>query len=311
MKPVVVAVVGPTAVGKTSLSVEIGRNFSGEVISGDSMQIYRGMDIGTAKITKEETKGVPHHMIDIKQPGETFSVAEFQQKVADYVREITERNHLPIIAGGTGLYIQAALNGYIFADEKRDDTFHAKLEKDINQYGIDSFYAKLQRVDPEQAEKIHPNNKRRVIRALEVYEKTGKTMSEYQAGQKGDSPYRPIIIGLEMERDLLYQRINERVDVMIETGLVEEVKNLYNRGFANSQSMKAIGYKEIIPYLKGEMTLDEAVDLLKRNSRRFAKRQLTWFKNKMDIHWYTIKTGQKEEQFEIILSELAGMLKKK
>ncbi len=311
MKPLVVAVVGPTAVGKTSLSVEIARNFAGEVISGDSMQIYRGMDIGTAKITKEEMKGVPHHLIDIKQPDDTFSVAEFQQKVADCVKEITERNHLPIIAGGTGLYIQAALNGYIFADEKRDDTYHKKLEDEIDCYGIDTLYAKLRSVDPEQAKKIHPNNKRRVIRALEVFEKTGKTMSEYQAAQQADSPYRPVILGLDMERDLLYQRINTRVDEMVESGLVEEVKHLYNQGFSNSQSMKAIGYKEIIPYLNGEMTLDEAVGLLKRNSRRFAKRQLTWFKNKMDIHWYTIDPGKKEEQFEIILSELAGMLQKK
>ncbi|WP_053219584.1 tRNA (adenosine(37)-N6)-dimethylallyltransferase MiaA [Virgibacillus senegalensis] len=311
MKPVVVAVVGPTAVGKTSLSVEIARRFAGEVISGDSMQIYRGMDIGTAKITDEETRGIPHHLIDIKQPDESFSAAEFQQRVADCVSTITERNHLPVIAGGTGLYIQAALNGYNFADQKRDDAFHEQLEKEISQDGIAALYARLEKVDPEQAAKIHPNNKRRVIRALEVFEKTGKTMSEYQDAQQIESPYRPILIGLEMEREQLYQRINDRVDEMIKTGLVEEVRNLYNKGFANTQSMKAIGYKEMIPYIKGEMDLDEAVDLLKRNSRRFAKRQLTWFKNKMNVDWYTITPEQKDKQFETILNDLAGMLEKK
>ncbi|SDJ70773.1 tRNA (adenosine(37)-N6)-dimethylallyltransferase MiaA [Sediminibacillus albus] len=311
MKPFVIAVVGPTAVGKTSLSIEIAKRFQGEVISGDSMQIYKGMDIGTAKITKEETEGIPHHMIDIKNPDQAFSVADFQLLVRHHMEDILERNKLPIIAGGTGLYIQAALYGYNFSEQKRDEGFHMQIEEEIEQKGIETVFARLQEVDPEQAKKIHPNNKRRVIRALEVYETTGMPMSEYQANQQQESDYQPIFIGLEMDRELLYQRINQRVDQMMEQGLLQEVKKLYDQGLEQAQSMKAIGYKEFLPYFKGEASLESSVQLLKRNSRRFAKRQFTWFKNKLNVEWYEITPEQKQQKFEIILSDLAGMLDKK
>ncbi|MCP3031277.1 tRNA (adenosine(37)-N6)-dimethylallyltransferase MiaA [Halobacillus sp. A1] len=308
MKPSVVSVVGPTAVGKSELAVKIAETFNGEIISGDSMQIYRRMDIGTAKITKEEMRGIPHHMIDIKDPEESFSVAEFQLNVRSLIEEITNRNRLPIIVGGTGLYIQAALYDFNFSDHERDRTIYRVLEKEAAERGIDAIYQRLKEVDPKQADKIHPNNERRVLRALEVYEKTGQTMSDYQADQKGDSPFTPILIGLEMGRTELYERINYRVDLMIEQGLEAEVRSLFEEGLENSQSMKAIGYKEFIPYFKGEYTYERAIELLKRNSRRYAKRQFTYFRNKLNVNWYAVQPNEKNDKIEKILRDLAGML---
>ncbi|WP_226034869.1 tRNA (adenosine(37)-N6)-dimethylallyltransferase MiaA [Aquibacillus saliphilus] len=311
MKQTVVGVVGPTGVGKTALSIEIAKSFNGEIISGDSMQIYKGMDIGTAKVTEEEKEGVPHHLLNIKNPDESFSVADFQKNVRQKIQLISKNNHLPIIAGGTGLYVQAALFGYNFAEEKRDESYQNKIEKQIDVDGIDVVYQRLKKIDPAQADKIHPNNVRRVIRALEVYDRTGMTMTEYHLRQRVDNPYRPILIGLEMDRELLYKRINNRVDIMLEQGLLEEVKYFYELGLEDAQSMKAIGYKEFIPYFKGEQSFEICVELLKRNSRRYAKRQYTWFKNKMDVDWYSITLDTKNEKFEIILNDLAGKLEKK
>ncbi|MBM7540648.1 tRNA (adenosine(37)-N6)-dimethylallyltransferase MiaA [Amphibacillus cookii] len=308
MKQPVVAIVGPTAVGKTELSVQIAQRFDGEVISGDSMQIYRGMEIATAKVTEEEKAGIPHHMLDIKDPEESFSVAEFQEKVQHYITMITDKGRLPIIAGGTGLYIDAALSDYQFSEQRRDPSYQAKIEASIEQDGIDHVYARLQSIDPIQAAKIHPNNVRRIVRALEVYDRTGQTMSEMQAQQSQTSPYHPILIGLEMDRTLLYQRINERIDHMLTLGLIEEAHYFYKQGLENAQSMKAIGYKEFIPYFKGDCDLDEAILLLKRHSRRYAKRQYTWFKNKMKVNWYNLTPETKEQVFEKIYSDLAGIL---
>ncbi|MFD1018273.1 tRNA (adenosine(37)-N6)-dimethylallyltransferase MiaA [Thalassobacillus hwangdonensis] len=308
MKPTVVCVVGPTAVGKTKLGVEIARRFDGEVISGDSMQVYRGMDIGTAKVTDEEMMGVPHHMIDIKQPYESFSVAEFQERVTRHIEEIHQRGKLPVIVGGTGLYIQSVIYGYNFSDDKRDPEVSRKIEQEIDEKGIEYVYRQLQEIDPEQAEKIHPNNSRRVVRALEVYRTTGKTMSELKAEQESESPYHPILIGLEMDREQLYERINHRVDLMMVEGLREEVQKLIAAGYGDAQSMKAIGYKEFLPYFNGESDLEETLDLLKRNSRRYAKRQLTYFRNKMDVQWYTIDPAEYHEKFQTILRDLAGMI---
>ncbi|WP_047985203.1 tRNA (adenosine(37)-N6)-dimethylallyltransferase MiaA [Ornithinibacillus californiensis] len=311
MKQKVIAIVGPTAVGKTKLSIEIAKRFNGEIISGDSMQVYSGMDIGTAKIKQEDTQGIPHHMIDIKEPDESFSVADFQYYVQKYFDEISARNHIPIIVGGSGLYIQAVLNDYHFADEKRDDAITKKLELELEQYGIEPLYRRLKEVDPTQANKIHPNNFRRVIRALEVYEKTSLTMTEYHMQQKTESPYESLLIGLEMERSLLYDRINRRIDIMIQEGLLEEVKLLIKKGYENSQSMKAIGYKELVPYFAGESSLEESIELLKRNSRRYAKRQYTWFKNKMNVNWYNLTPLTISEKFDEILVDLAGFIEVK
>ncbi|MGP4075174.1 tRNA (adenosine(37)-N6)-dimethylallyltransferase MiaA [Halobacillus sp. K22] len=309
MKPLVISVVGPTAVGKSKLGVEIAKRFEGEIISGDSMQVYKSMDIGTAKVTEQEMQGVPHHLIDIKEPDESFSVAEFQRTVQHLIRTISSQGKLPVIVGGTGLYIQATLFNFNFSEEKRDEQVIKRLEKEASDYRLDSLYRRLQSVDPEQAEKVHPNNERRVLRALEVYETTGKVMSDYQKQQSDESPFHPVIIGLEMEREELYNRINRRVDQMVEEGLIAEVKRLYEKGYEHTQAMKAIGYKEFIPYFNGEYNMDRAIELLKRNSRRYAKRQYTYFRNKMNVRWYQISEQGYEEKFETILNDLAGMMK--
>ncbi|WP_173916432.1 tRNA (adenosine(37)-N6)-dimethylallyltransferase MiaA [Halobacillus sp. Marseille-Q1614] len=308
MKPTVVSVVGPTAVGKSELGIEIAKRFNGEVISGDSMQIYKGMDIGTAKVSTEEMQGVPHHLIDIKEPDESYSAAEFQSAVHRLIEELTQRGKLPVIVGGTGLYIQSALFDFQFSSQKRDDQIIERLEQEAEEMGIQALYDRLAKIDPDQAEKIHPNNKRRVFRALEVYESTGKTLSDFHSEQSIDSPFEPILIGLEMERETLYERINHRVDLMLQQGLEDEVLSLFNKGLADSQAMKAIGYKEFLPYFEGEYDLGRAVELLKRNSRRYAKRQFTYFKNKMDVKWYMMDPALKNERIEKILTDLAGML---
>lgn len=288
----VLSIVGPTAVGKTALSIQLAKQFSAEIISGDSMQVYKGMDIGTGKITHEEMQGITHYMLDIKEPNESFSVAEFKERVEHYIDVIHKQNKLPIIVGGTGLYIQSVLYDYHFSDRKRNETISKRLEQHVKEHGVDELYERLQQIDPEQAEKIHPNNYRRVIRALEIYETTGLTMSQYHKQQKKEAKYDYLIIGLEMERTLLYEKINRRVDEMIEIGLVDEVKSLYNQGLENSQAMKAIGYKELIPYFNGKQTLEQSIQLLKHNTRRYAKRQFTWFKNKMNVEWFDVTNNE-------------------
>ncbi|GAB2548374.1 tRNA (adenosine(37)-N6)-dimethylallyltransferase MiaA [Gracilibacillus alcaliphilus] len=306
MKEKLLVIVGPTAVGKTALSIEIAKKFHGEIISGDSMQVYQGMNIGTAKITEQEKEGIPHHMLDILDPAQPFSVADFQTLVQQYIQEIAIRGRQPIIAGGTGLYIQSVLYDYQFADSRRSAAYQQKIEQELEQNGLEYVYNRLKRVDPVQAEKIHPNNIRRLVRALEVYDRTGLTMTEYQARQSAEARYDFHIIGLQMERELLYQRINQRVDLMIENGLIEEVAQLLQKGYEGTQAMRGIGYKEIIPYVKGEQSLEEAVDTLKRNSRRFAKRQYTWFNNKMPVHWYEITPETSTVVFQNILTDLEG-----
>ena len=309
MKETVIAIVGPTAVGKTKLSIDLAKNLQGEIISGDSMQVYKGMNIGTGKITETEKEDIPHYMLNIIQPNQSFSVAEFQQSVRTYIDKITSKNKLPIIVGGSGLYIDAILYDYQFTNRERDPVITKKLEEKYKLEGIEPLYTELQKVDPEQAKKIHPNNFRRVIRALEIYQTTGKTMTEIHQKQKKSAKYNHILIGLEMEREILYNQINHRVDQMIKNGLVKEVSTLYENYGEKHQSMQGIGYKEIIPFLKGEEELDNCVELLKRNSRRYAKRQFTWFKNKMNVQWYAMDEQPYQQKFQIILSDLKDKLK--
>jgi tRNA dimethylallyltransferase len=304
-----VVIIGPTAVGKTKLSIDIAKRFNGEVISGDSMQIYRSMNIGTAKITEEEMEGIKHHLLDIKSPNDSYSVAEFQENVRNVIKDITGRGKLPIIVGGTGLYIQSVIYDYHFSEKGSDSSIRAKLENEASEQGIEAIYARLQEIDPSTCEKIHPNNHRRVIRALEVYLTTGKTMSQYlEEQEEGELIYDVALIGLSMDRNMLYERINFRVDKMIEVGLLEEVKSLYDQGLRNVQSIQAIGYKEIYDYLDGNITLDEAIELLKRNSRRYAKRQLTWFRNKMDVTWFDMTNIDYKKKLTEIISNIAGKL---
>ncbi|WP_248733515.1 tRNA (adenosine(37)-N6)-dimethylallyltransferase MiaA [Neobacillus rhizosphaerae] len=288
LKQKLLVIIGPTAVGKTKLSIEMAKRYNGEIISGDSMQIYRGMDIGTAKITKDEMEEIPHHLINIKEPSENFSVAEFQHLVRAKITEIAEKGKLPIIVGGTGLYIQSIIYDYQFSDVPGDETFRLKLEEREREIGSNALYQELVKIDPDSASHIHPNNVRRVIRALEIFHLTGKTMQEFQSRQQPELLYNTALIGLSMERERLYERINLRVDNMVKEGLIAEVKSLYDQDLREYQSIQAIGYKEIYQYLDGYVTLEEAVENLKQNSRRYAKRQLTWFRNKMVVEWFDI-----------------------
>jgi tRNA dimethylallyltransferase len=311
-KKKLIVLIGPTAVGKTALSIYLAKKFNGEIISGDSMQIYRGMDIGTAKIKKEEMEGVPHHLIDIKEPEEAFSVAEFQTRVREKIDEIHERNAIPMIVGGTGLYIQSVMYDYQFSDVAGDENYRKSLEELAYQEGNLFLYQKLKEVDIESAEKIHPNNIRRVIRALEIYHCTGKTATEYQQMQEPEVLYDVALVGLTMDRDQLYERINARIEIMLNEGLLEEVKELYDRKVRNVQSIQAIGYKELYEFFDGTISLDDAIEQLKQNSRRYAKRQLTWFRNKMDVAWFDMSNpAEKEKKIHDISNYIAGKLELK
>ena len=296
----VLCIVGPTAVGKTKMSIELAKKLNGEIISGDSMQIYRGMDIGTAKATMDERQGIPHHLIDEKNPDEPYSVAAFQQTVRAKMEEIKSRGKLPIIVGGTGLYIKSVLYDYEFAGESESK------EIDEAKYGHlsnEELHAKLAAVDEAGAKDIHPNNRKRVIRALEIYETSGVKKSEMIEKQEHKMIYDACLIGLTDDRTVLYDRINKRVDVMYETGLVEEVKALFDEGIpAESQSIRAIGYKELYDYFKGFISLEESKELIKRNSRRYAKRQYTWFNNQMDVKWFKVDVQHFDKTVQEVLT---------
>jgi tRNA dimethylallyltransferase len=291
-KKKLLVLIGPTAVGKTNLSIELAKKYNGEIVSGDSMQIYKGMDIGTAKIKPEEMGGIPHHLLDIRNPNESFSVAEFQQLVREKINEIHNRGRLPMLVGGTGLYIQSVIYDYQFSEAVSDDEFRKNLEKLAEEQGNNVIHDMLKRVDPGSAERIHANNLRRVIRALEIFHLTGKKMSEDQIEQEPELLYDVVLIGLTMDREKLYDRINLRVDLMMEEGLLQEVKSLHDKGLREAQSIQAIGYKEIYDYLDGKVTFDQAIENLKQNSRRYAKRQLTWFRNKMPVEWFDVSNAE-------------------
>lgn len=307
MKEKLLCIVGPTAVGKTKMSISLAKRFDGEVISGDSMQVYRGMDIGTAKIKKEEMEGIPHHLIGILEPEENFSVSSFKQKALEKIREISLRQRLPILVGGTGLYVQAVTHDFHFAFPSDEQVRH-KWEVIAREQGSETLYAELTKRDPEYARSLHPNNVRRVIRALEILDVSGRSMAEFQGQWENKSPYQLVMIGLTMEREKLYERINTRVDRMIKEGLVDEVASLMARGVpADATALQAIGYKEIVQYLQGHMGFEEAVERLKRNSRRFAKRQLTWFKRISDLVWFDVTdTSHWKDHEERIAQYVAG-----
>lgn len=307
-KQKVVCIMGPTAVGKTKLSIELAKKYNGEIISGDSMQVYRGMDIGTAKIKPEEMEGIPHYLIDVKDPSEAFNVAQFQELVTECIEDITARGKLPIIVGGTGLYIEAVLQQYSFSESVSDETYRKQLELIAAEQGVEEVHQMLAAIDAESAERIHPNNVRRVIRALEIYHCTGEKMSDQLKKQTKDYVYDAALIGLTMERDTLYERINLRVDMMFDEGLLSEVKRLYDAGLRDCQSIQAIGYKELYDYFDGKVSLEEAKENLKQNSRRYAKRQLTWFRNKMDVTWFEMDNDVFEKKFEQISAFIEGKL---
>lgn len=283
----VVVIAGPTASGKTDLAVNLALNANGEVISADSMQIYRYMDIGTAKPTKEEMKGIPHHMIDIADPDESYSVALYKKDAENCIKDVLSRGKLPIIAGGTGLYINSLIYNIKFSETVTDEEFRKKMNHIAQTEGPKVLHEMLQKVDPESAAKIHFNNVKRVIRALEVYEYTKKPISQHQKESRMEPPeYRYLVFILNMDRDKLYERINKRVDKMLEAGLVDEVKMLLEMGYEpGSTALQGLGYKEIISYLNNEVPFDEAIRILKRDTRHYAKRQLTWFRAIKDAQW--------------------------
>lgn len=308
MKKKLISIVGPTAVGKTKLSIHLAQALQGEIISGDSMQVYRGMDIGTAKIKPKEQEGIPHHLIDILDPAADFSVSAFQELALQKVDELNQRFSLPILVGGTGLYVQSVTHDFQFADVSQSETIRLKWQAFLDQYGSLALHQELEKRDPDYAKELHPNNSRRVIRALEVIEVTGRSMSEYHGEWENESLFDLVMIGLTMEREKLYNRINARVDQMIQEGLIQEVQHLLDLGICDSStSLQAIGYKEIISYLKKERSKEEAIELLKRNSRRFAKRQLTWFRRMKEVNWYDVTDLSRwSEVEEIITDDIAG-----
>ncbi|MEK8127053.1 tRNA (adenosine(37)-N6)-dimethylallyltransferase MiaA [Paenibacillus filicis] len=285
-RPRLLVLVGPTAVGKTRLSLTLAQQYNAEIISGDSMQVYRGMDIGTAKASSEELSLVKHHLIDIHDPNEPFSVAEFQERSVPLIHDLNEQGKLPFIVGGTGLYIESVCYDFQFSETGSDEPFREEMQRIADLQGNEVLHERLRTVDPGSADRLHPNDVRRVIRALEIYHMTGERMSEQLQRQNRTTPYRLCIVGLTMDRAILYKRIEERIDLMLEQGLVGEVGRLLEQGVDPSAlSMQGLGYKEIVAHLEGRLTLAEATDLLKKNTRHFAKRQLSWFRHMKDIDW--------------------------
>ncbi|MBE6773499.1 MAG: tRNA (adenosine(37)-N6)-dimethylallyltransferase MiaA [Ruminococcaceae bacterium] len=294
-KPLVAVVVGPTASGKTSLAIELAKLFDGEIVSADSMQIYKGMDIATAKPTKKEQEGIPHHLISIIGSDELFSVNEFKKSAIEAIDSILLKNKLPIVAGGTGFYIDTLVNNTEFLDYEKNGV-RSELEKKAAEEGIASLYDELSEIDPDTARKLHLNDEKRIIRALEVYKSTGMTISDQcRLSHLNESDYRFCIIGINArDRQILYDRINLRVDLMLEAGLVEEAKQFFSSD-VSATAKQAIGYKELKPWLDGLCSFEEAVEKLKMESRRYAKRQLTWFRKRDNINWIYIDGKSKEE----------------
>lgn len=278
---------GPTAVGKTELSIKLAKAVGGEIISADSMQVYKHMDIGTAKIMPDEMDGVKHFLVDELEPDEEFNVVKFKEMADKAIEDIYSRNHIPIIAGGTGFYIQAILYDIDFTENEADDGFRLELEKIGQEKGAEYLHEMLKKVDEKSAIAIHANNMKRVIRALEYHHQTGEQISAHNEEQmKKESPYNFVYFVLNNDRDVLYERINKRIDIMMKKGLVDEVQKLKQAGYTRDMvSMQGLGYKEILAYLDGEMDLEEAEYILKRDTRHFAKRQLTWFRRESDVVW--------------------------
>ena len=294
MSKKIVVVCGPTASGKTALSIALARAFDGEVVSADSMQIYRGMDIGTAKPTLEEREGIPHHMLDVAEPGESYSVSRYVQEATACVEDILSRGKLPIVCGGTGLYIDGLIRGTDFQPAGTDNGIREVLEKEWEEQGAEAMMARLAAVDPDSAERLHLSDKRRILRALEVYLATGETITAHNARTKAIPPrFEAVMIGLNTQpRDILYGRIDRRVDMMLEQGLLQEVQTLLEKGLLEGTAAQAIGYKELLAHFRGEMTLDAAADLIRQKSRNYAKRQLTWFRRDERVKWIVYNAPQ-------------------
>ena len=311
-KPLII-ITGPTAVGKTNLSIDLAKKIQGEIISADSMQVYRGMDIGTAKITKEEMDGVPHHLIDILNTDEPFNVAIFQEKARQAIDEIYNRKHIPIIVGGTAFYIQALLYGIDFTEEEHDNSYRDQLgEMSNSEEGKISLHEMLQKIDPEYAKTVHYNNAKRVIRALEYHHFTGKKFSEYNEEQRmRNAEYDFKYFVLTDDRAVLYDRINKRVDIMASSGLLDEVTALYHQNLPRDYtSMQGVGYREVFEYLDGNCTYEEAIEEIKKNTRHFAKRQLTWFRKEENVTWVDKASFDRDDDkiLEYVIEQVKDIL---
>ena len=302
---------GPTAVGKTAASIGLAKAVGGEIISADSMQVYRQMDIGSAKITKDEMQGIPHYLVDVLEPEEAFNVVRFQELAKEAMEEIFRNGHIPIVVGGTGFYIQALLYDIDFTENDSDLSFREELEKKAGEEGAESLHALLEKADPQAAAQIHPHNVKRVIRALEFNRKTGQKISEHNEKERQkESPYNFAYFVLTDDRKALYERIDRRVDKMMEQGLLEEVRRLKDRGLPrDSVSMQGLGYKELFAYLEGEYPLEEAVRIIKRDTRHLAKRQLTWFRRERDVVWIDRQENEQDERK--ILESMLSVLREK
>ena len=311
MKKPLIILTGPTAVGKTAASIGLAKAVNGEIISADSMQVYRTMDIGSAKITLEEMDGVPHHLVDVLEPEEEFNVVRFQQMAKDAMEGIYKRGRIPVIVGGTGFYIQAVLYDIDYTEKDGNPPYRREQEHAAAEKGPEYLHEQLEKIDPRSAEEIHAHNVKKVIRALEFYHQTGQKISEHNAREREkSSPYDSAYFVLTDDRAALYDRIDRRVDLMMELGLLDEVRRLKERGVKReSTAMQGLGYKELLAYLDGEYPLDEAVRIIKRDTRHFAKRQLTWFRRERDVIWIDKKAAGYDEK--IILDQMLGILRDK
>lgn len=307
MREKVIIVVGPTAVGKTKLSIDLAHELDGEIISADSMQIYKGFDIGSAKPSEAEKEGIVHHLLDHVDPFSDYSVSNFKDEAKACIRDILNRNKVPIVTGGTGLYINALLYEMDFSKAPRDDAYRQSLEELGQEKGVDYLYEMLKSVDPKSCEKIHKNNVRKVIRALEVYHLTGQTINDFSSDPEPCKDFDYVLIGLNRNRKRLYVRINRRVDLMLESGLIDEVKKLKDLGLsASNPPMQGIGYKEVMPYLKDLYDYETMASTIKQNTRRYAKRQMTWFRRYEDMHWFDFDAY---ESYEALKADVLKCIK--
>ncbi len=300
----VIVIAGPTATGKTALSVRLAKELGGEIISADSIQIYKKLDIGSAKPTEEEKEGIIHHLMDFVEPDGSYSVADYVKDAKEILDDILRRKKVPIVVGGTGLYISSLVDNVNFCENSGDESVRIRLNEELKKLGPDAMHKRLKEIDPTSADAIHPNNTKRVIRALEIFEITGKTRTEQEkASKQNKSPYEFYLIGLNCAREILYERINLRVDIMIKNGLFKEVKELISSGIKKeSQSMQGIGYKEAVMALNDEITEEESIELIKKNSRNYAKRQLTWFR-RSKYKWFDCTDDNLYEKVRTYIGE--------
>ncbi len=306
MKPKVVVIVGPTASGKTAISIELAKKINGEIISSDSMQIYKDMDIGTAKVTKEEMQGVKHYLVDCVLPNQRYTVSDFKKDAEEAIEEILNKGKVPIVVGGTGLYVNSLIYGIEYQDMKFDEEYRDKMMKKAQTpEGLEELWLEANNIDPEAMKIISKNDKKRIIRVLEIYKATGKTKTEQEIlSRSKEIKYDYKVFGITMDREKLYERINKRVDIMINQGLEQEVRNLLNKYDEFPTAMQGLGYKEVKEYFDGILTYEEMVDKIKQESRRYAKRQLTWFRANKTIIWLDSGKNTIKENIDIILEEL-------